>query len=150
MAPEYAIAGDFSVKSDIFSVGVILIEIMSGKNSGFECSCDHFHSLLGHAWLQWKANKSVEVMDECLKDTFVESEVKRCIHVDLLCVQEFAEDRPMMSSVFFMLGNDGAILPEPKEPGFFTGRGSTPKKSVTPPNLMSERNTITISDLEAR
>ncbi|KAL8505993.1 hypothetical protein ACS0TY_017012 [Phlomoides rotata] len=151
MAPEYAIAGDFSVKSDIFSMGVILIEIVSGKkNRGFECSCDHFHSLLGHAWLLWKANKSVEVMDECLKDTFVESEVKRCIHVGLLCVQEFAEDRPVMSSVLFMLGNDGAILPEPKEPGFFTGRGSTPKKSVTPPNLMLERNTITISDLEAR
>ncbi|KAL8505991.1 hypothetical protein ACS0TY_017010 [Phlomoides rotata] len=151
MAPEYAIAGDFSVKSDIFSMGVILIEIVSGKkNRGFECSCDHFHSLLGHAWLLWKANKSVEVMDECLKDTFVESEVKRCIHVGLLCVQEFALDRPVMSSVLFMLGNDGAILPEPKEPGFFTGRGSTPKKSVTPPNPMSERNTITISDLEAR
>ncbi|KAL8509729.1 hypothetical protein ACS0TY_016802 [Phlomoides rotata] len=151
MAPEYAIAGNFSVKSDIFSMGVLLLEIVSGKkNRGFECSNDHFHSLLGHAWLLWKENKTLELMDECLKDTFVETEVNRCIHVGLLCVQNFAEDRPVMSSVLFMLGNNEAILPEPREPGFFIGRGSSPEKSVASPNLMSERNTITISDLEAR
>ncbi|KAL8506030.1 hypothetical protein ACS0TY_017040 [Phlomoides rotata] len=90
MAPEYAIAGKISVKSDIFSMGVVLLEIVSGeKNRGFERSGDHIHSLLGHAWVLWKENKTLELMDECLKDTFVESEVKRCIHVGLLCVQKF-------------------------------------------------------------
>ncbi|KAL8510390.1 hypothetical protein ACS0TY_017272 [Phlomoides rotata] len=151
MAPEYAIAGKFSVKSDIFSMGVVLLEIVSGKkNRGFERSDDHFHSLLGHAWLLWKSNKTLDLMDECLKDTFVESEVKRCIHVGLLCVQNFAEDRPVMSSVLFMLGNDGAILPKPKEPGFFIRRGSSLERRVTSPSPKSERNTITITDLEGR
>ncbi|KAL8509726.1 hypothetical protein ACS0TY_016801 [Phlomoides rotata] len=151
MAPEYVIAGNFSVKSDIFSMGVILLEIVSGKkNRGFECSNNHFHSLLGHAWVLWKENKSVALMDECLKDTFVESEVIKCIQVRLLCVQNFAEYRSVMSSLLFMLGNDEAILPEPKEPGFFIGRGLSPEKSVASPNPMSDRNTITISDLEAR
>ena len=36
MAPEYAIDGLFSVKSDVFSFGVLLLEILSGKkNRGF-------------------------------------------------------------------------------------------------------------------
>ena len=36
IAPEYAMEGIFSVKSDAFSFGVILLEIISGKrNSGF-------------------------------------------------------------------------------------------------------------------
>ncbi|KAL0406858.1 UNVERIFIED_CONTAM: G-type lectin S-receptor-like serine/threonine-protein kinase [Sesamum latifolium] len=48
MAPEYAMDGKFSVKSDIFSIGVVLLEIVSGrKNRGFD-HCTHCHSLLGH------------------------------------------------------------------------------------------------------
>lgn len=33
MAPEYAIYGQFSVKSDIYSFGVLVLEILSGKNN---------------------------------------------------------------------------------------------------------------------
>ena len=72
----------------------------------------------------WKENKIIELMDESLKNTFVESEVKRCMQVGLLCVQKFAHDRPTMPSVFSMLASDGAVLPEPKEPGFFIERSS--------------------------
>ncbi|KAL8506020.1 hypothetical protein ACS0TY_017033 [Phlomoides rotata] len=151
MAPEYAIAGKYSVKSNVFSMGVVLLEIVSGKkNRGLECNGDHFHSLLGHTWLLWEENKILELMDECLKDTIVESEVKRCIHVGLLCVQKFVEDRPEMSSALFMLGMDGAILPEPGEPGFFVESSSNPVRNSTSPGMMSVGNSITITDLEAR
>ncbi|KAL8506058.1 hypothetical protein ACS0TY_017064 [Phlomoides rotata] len=52
MAPEYAIAGKISVKTDIFSMGVVLLEIVSGeKNRGFEHNGDHIHSLLGHVFV---------------------------------------------------------------------------------------------------
>ncbi|KAL8506033.1 hypothetical protein ACS0TY_017043 [Phlomoides rotata] len=151
MSPEYAIAGKYSVKSDIFSMGVVFLEIVSGKkNTGFTRSEDHFYSLLEHAWMLWKENRTLELIEECFKDSLVECEVKRCIHVGLLCVQKFGEDRPEMSSVLFMLGNDGAILPEPKEPGFFIGKGSTSERSSISPSPMSDRNTITMTDLEAR
>ncbi|XP_057790587.1 G-type lectin S-receptor-like serine/threonine-protein kinase At4g27290 [Salvia miltiorrhiza] len=143
MAPEYAIDGKYSVKSDIFALGVILLEIVSGKkNRGFD-HYDHFHSLLGHAWLLWKENNILELMDECLSNTFIESQVKRCIHVGLLCVQKFAEDRPIMSSVVFMLGTDGAVLPEPKEPGFFNERSPS---CIT----ITCQETLTITEMEAR
>ncbi|KAL0301121.1 UNVERIFIED_CONTAM: G-type lectin S-receptor-like serine/threonine-protein kinase SD1-1 [Sesamum radiatum] len=148
MAPEYAMNGKFSVKSDIFSMGVVLLEIVTGeKNRGFD-HCTHCHSLLEHAWLLWKENKTLEVMDECLNDTFVESEVKRCIQVGLLCVQKCAEDRPVMSSVLFMLGTEGAILPEPKEPGFFMESG--PVRSCTSTNTKYQKQTMSFTDLEAR
>lgn len=48
MAPEYAVYGKYSVKSDVFALGVILLEIVSGrKNRGYGQIDDH-HSLLGH------------------------------------------------------------------------------------------------------
>ncbi|GFP89946.1 g-type lectin s-receptor-like serine/threonine-protein kinase at4g27290 [Phtheirospermum japonicum] len=150
MAPEYAIDGKFSAKSDIFSLGVVLLEIVSGKrNRAFDHS-GHYYSLLGHAWLLWKENRVMELMDESLNDTFIESEVKRCIQVGLLCVQKFAEDRPVMSSVIFMLGTEGAILPEPKEPGFFTERSCSAVRNCTLQSKMSHKATMSITDLEAR
>ncbi|KAI3473830.1 hypothetical protein Pfo_027987 [Paulownia fortunei] len=72
------------------------------------------------AWLLWKGKKALELMDECLNDSFVEFQAKRCIQMGLLCVQKQTEDRPVMSSVLFMLGCDGAVLSEPQEPGFFS------------------------------
>lgn len=139
MAPEYAVYGNYSEKSDIFSLGVILLEIVSGRKSRFGDDCD---SLLDHAWLVWREGNVVELMDECLRDTFIESQVKRCIHVGLLCVQKYAEDRPVMSSVVFMLGNDEAIIPEPKASEFYRQQSWSCDRSIC--------REETITDLVAR
>lgn len=54
MPPEYAVHGSFSVKSDVFSFGVIVLEIISGrKNRGF-CDPHHHLNLLGHVGLENK------------------------------------------------------------------------------------------------
>lgn len=48
MSPEYAIDGKFSTKSDVFSMGVLLLEILSGKKNRSFKHPDHHHNLLGH------------------------------------------------------------------------------------------------------
>ncbi|KAL3569367.1 hypothetical protein D5086_029257, partial [Populus alba] len=48
ISPEYAIDGLYSLKSDVFSFGVLVLEILSGnRNRGF-CHPDHSLNLLGH------------------------------------------------------------------------------------------------------
>ncbi|GMP54890.1 hypothetical protein CsSME_00019903 [Camellia sinensis var. sinensis] len=142
MSPEYAVDGLFSIKSDVFSFGVLVLEIVSGKkNRGFYHP-DHHLNLLGHAWRLYKEGRSLELIDEALWDSYYPTEVVRSIHVGLLCVQQSPEDRPSMSSVVLMLGGEG-ILPQAKQPGFFTERnvleavGSSRKKAAGSINEMT-------------
>uniref|UniRef100_A0A830BTY6 Receptor-like serine/threonine-protein kinase n=1 Tax=Phtheirospermum japonicum TaxID=374723 RepID=A0A830BTY6_9LAMI len=118
MSPEYAEEGLFSLKSDIYSFGVVVLEIVSGqKNRGFRHK-DHHLNLLGHAWLLYKEERSLELVDHNIVNSINLHELQRSIHVALLCVQQRPEDRPTMSSVVLMLGS-GGVLPEARPPGFF-------------------------------
>ncbi|XP_004487639.1 G-type lectin S-receptor-like serine/threonine-protein kinase At4g27290 isoform X2 [Cicer arietinum] len=148
MAPEYATDGLFSVKSDVFSFGVLLMEIISGKRSRGYYNQDQIHNLIGYAWKLWKEGRAIKLIDKSIEDTCFMSQVLHCIHVSLLCVQQNPEDRPGMSSVILMLVSDFE-LPEPKQPGFFS-KDSSETESSTSKHLLSSTNEITITLLEAR
>lgn len=131
MAPEYAMEGLFSVKSDTYSFGVLLLEILSGKkNSGFH-NPDHSQSLLSYAWRLWNEDKGLKFIDQNLVDTCPVSEALRWIHIALLCVQEEPNDRPLMSSVALMLGSKSVNLPQPSAPPFSMGRHFMSDQSST-------------------
>ncbi|MBA0729084.1 hypothetical protein Golax_020510, partial [Gossypium laxum] len=118
MAPEYAMHGQFSVKSDVFSFGVLVLEILSGqKNSSFHKG-DNVDDLLSYAWRNWKDGTANELVDSTLKDSSA-TEVMRCLHIGLLCVQENVAERPNMASVALMLTSYSVTLPLPSQPAFF-------------------------------
>ncbi|XP_061354611.1 cysteine-rich receptor-like protein kinase 10 [Gastrolobium bilobum] len=122
MAPEYAMEGLFSVKSDVFSFGVILLEIISGKrNSGFYIT-EIAPTLLAYAWRLWNEGKELEFVDPVLLESCLSYEVLRCMHIGLLCVQEDPELRPTMSDVVVLLGSESMALPQPRQPAFSLGR----------------------------
>ncbi|CAI9756899.1 unnamed protein product [Fraxinus pennsylvanica] len=138
-----------SVKSDVFSFGVLLLEIVSGiRNRGFSHR-DHHHNLLGHAWMLHKEGMSLEFVDDYPGISRYLSEVQRSIHVGLLCVQQCPDDRPSMSSVVFMLGNE-VELPQAKQPGFFTERDLFISESSSSTKAPSSINQMTITLMEAR
>ncbi|KAF3619433.1 Receptor-like serine/threonine-protein kinase SD1-8 [Capsicum annuum] len=150
MFPEYAEEGKFSVKSDVFSFGVLVLEILSGKrNRGF-FHPDHHHNLLGHVWIHFKEGRVLEVINTHLKELCNLSEVQRSVHVGLLCVQQCPEDRPSMSSVVLMLSSD-IPLPSPKEPGFFTSRSQFGEVNSSSSKLGEHSgNELSITLLDAR
>ncbi|KAL7142758.1 hypothetical protein ABFS83_08G145300 [Erythranthe nasuta] len=119
MSPEYAMEGLFSVKSDVFAFGVLMLEIISGqKNTGFYGSA--YLSLLGYAWNLWENERGLELVDPVIE--IPSCAPLRYIQIGLLCVQESPADRPLMSDIVAMLNNEGTELAPPQHPAFTVGR----------------------------
>nr|GMC58729.1 G-type lectin S-receptor-like serine/threonine-protein kinase At1g11410 [Ipomoea batatas] len=149
MSPEYAMDGCFSEKSDVFSFGVMVMEIVSGKrNTGFY-NPDRVSNLLGYVWDLWIEGRVSTIIDLTMDKTISISEATRCIQIGLLCVQDCAADRPTMSDVVSMLGNESTILPIPKQPGFSTVMGIKCDDVGNNPKICSN-NMVTISEIEGR
>ncbi|XP_022717017.1 G-type lectin S-receptor-like serine/threonine-protein kinase At4g03230 [Durio zibethinus] len=148
MSPEYALEGLFSIKSDVFSFGVLLLEILSGKkNTGFYQS-NSLH-LLGHAWDLWISNKGSELIDPVLEEVSTHLAM-RYINIGLLCVQERADDRPTMSDVVSMLNNESLILLSPKQPAFLNVRSIANLPLVKSRQEICSVNDVTFSAFQAR
>ncbi|KAH0894542.1 hypothetical protein HID58_056971 [Brassica napus] len=125
MAPEYAMQGQYSTKSDVYSFGVSVLEIISGKKNSSFYQADGAHDLLSYAWRLWKNGKPLELMDPVLVSNFQMTEMVRCIHIGLLCVQEDPVDRPTIPNIVLMLTSNIVTLPVPGEPGLFFQSRST-------------------------
>lgn len=143
MSPEYAGNGIISDKTDVFSFGVLVLEIVSGKRNRRFSHHAHNHNLLGHVWMLYKEGKSVELVDASSIESNQVSEVLCSIQVGLLCAQHNPDDRPNMSNVVAMLNGEGR-LPEPKHPGFYTEETSETME------IQCSNNDVTVTLLDAR
>ncbi|XP_019169079.1 PREDICTED: receptor-like serine/threonine-protein kinase SD1-8 [Ipomoea nil] len=155
MSPEYAMDGLFSVKSDVFSFGVLVLEIVTGKHNRGFYKQNNEENLLGLAWRLWRERRGLELRDSTMiSEAYSEwdDQVMRSIQVGLLCVQEKAEDRPNMATVMFMLSSEGALLPQPKQPGFCLGNNAaiTNSSSSNHNHQTLSLNQLTVTALHGR
>ncbi|KAF7033384.1 hypothetical protein CFC21_044488 [Triticum aestivum] len=146
MAPEYASEGIYSMKSDVFSFGVLLLEILSGqRNSGFHQHED-FLNLLGYSWQLWEGGRCLEILEASIAKEIHAAEARRYINIALMCVQEHADDRPTMSNVIAMLNSESVILPDPKHPAYFSLRVSKVDESDNNDVTVCSNNDLTITE----
>ncbi|KAG5594390.1 hypothetical protein H5410_035622 [Solanum commersonii] len=151
MSPEYALDGLFSIKSDVFSFGVVVLEIISGRrNTGFYQS-EEALNLLGYAWKLWTEKTEIQLIEKSLLESCNRSEAIKCIHVALLCVQENPNHRPNMSDVIVMLRGEAINLPTPNRPVFVTRTHTSITSSSSPDkNYIVSNNQMTITVEEGR
>ncbi|KAF6154140.1 hypothetical protein GIB67_016392 [Kingdonia uniflora] len=150
MSPKYAMDGLFSTKSDVFSFGVLLLEIISGKRNNGYYHEDPSMNLLAHTWNLWLVGKALYIIDSSMDDGIATQEVLKCIQVRLLCVPENATDRRTMSSVIFMQDNE-TTMPSIKQPAFILRSSPRdPDYSSTTGTGSCSINDMTITAVECR
>ncbi|KAL7242710.1 hypothetical protein ACSBR1_015154 [Camellia fascicularis] len=156
MSPEYTMHGHFSVKSDVFGFGVLVLEIISGKKNSKFCHSDYADDLLSYAWKLWKDERPLEMMDPTLEGSYSRNEVTRCIHIGLLCAQEDPNTRPSMATVFLMLNSYSVTLSFPQKPAFFarnsivTTQRNLESYQSRSMSIQSSVNEVSISELYPR
>ncbi|MCE5166533.1 hypothetical protein HAX54_021386 [Datura stramonium] len=151
MSPEYALDGLFSIKSDVFSFGVVVLEIISGRrNTGFYQS-EEALNLLGYAWKLWTEEAEIQLIEKSLLESCNRSEAIKCINIALLCVQEDPNDRPNMLDVILMLGGEGINLQQPNRPAFVLRKLTSSKSSASSSKQYTvSNNQVTITVEEGR
>lgn len=106
--------------------------------------------LIIQAWKLWREEHGLELMDPCLSQSCVTTEITKCIHIGLLCVQQDPADRPTMSSVVFMLENNTKTLPQPSQPAFSIGRLAMKSAEPQSNDQLCSVNEVTLSILSPR
>ncbi|KAL2604713.1 hypothetical protein AAZV13_09G083900 [Glycine max] len=120
LAPEYAMRGHLTEKVDVFSFGVVLLEIVSGRpNSDSSLEGDKMY-LLEWAWQLHENNNVTDLVDPRLLSDFNDEEVKRIVGISLLCTQTSPILRPSMSRVVAMLLGDIEVSTVTSRPGYLT------------------------------
>ncbi|KMZ70471.1 Protein kinase superfamily protein [Zostera marina] len=119
MAPEYLRFGQLSTKSDVFSFGTLILELVSGHRVSdyiFEAKAN---GVLEWAWKLHKRNQTLDMMDYSLAETADADQLAMCIHIALLCTQADPKLRPDMSRLVIILSKKkNTLLEQPTKPGF--------------------------------
>ncbi|CAN7040527.1 hypothetical protein BRARA_B01932 [Brassica rapa] len=117
MAPEYVMHGVLSVKADVFSFGVVVLELISGqKNSSFSMRHPD-QTLLDWAYKLYKKGRTNEILDTEIAASADPEQVRLCVQIGLLSVQGDPHQRPAMRRIAMLLTRKPGHLEEPERPG---------------------------------
>ncbi|KVH95550.1 Gnk2-homologous domain-containing protein [Cynara cardunculus var. scolymus] len=120
MAPEYISHGHLTEKADVYSFGVLLLEVVTGMQNRGTQTAEYTHNLVSIVWKHFKEGTVEEVFDPnmMLSDDNVKKEVEKVVQIGLLCTQEVPSLRPTMSMALQMLSKNIHPLPFPSNPAF--------------------------------
>ncbi|KAF8107798.1 hypothetical protein N665_0116s0005 [Sinapis alba] len=156
MAPEYALYGELTEKADVFSFGVVAMEIVSGKSNMKQ------KGSAGHVWLiNWartlqQTGDIMDIIDPVLEGDFNRKEAERMIKVSLICTNSSPLLRPTMSEVVQMLEGEIEITQVLSDPGLYEhnfsisklrGHGSSSTSGLTDQTETTMKSSISSVDL---
>ncbi|OAY26157.1 putative serine/threonine-protein kinase isoform X1 [Manihot esculenta] len=144
LAPEYAMGGQLTMKADVYSFGVLILEIISGRSSAKASWGGMEKLLLELAWQLHEEGKLLELVDPDLGD-FPEEEVIRYMKVAFFCTQAAASRRPLISQVVDMLSRNIRLNEKLlSAPGFFQDSVGSSGPPFSTKKLFAESSSTSI------
>lgn len=129
LAPEYALLQQLTKKADVYSFGVLVLEIISGRSSSRAAFGQELLLLLEWTWKLLNEGRLEEIVDPELVD-YPTNEVLRFAKVALFCTQAASHQRPDMKQVVKMLSTEVKINDKLlSEPGLYKTRSSSMRSS---------------------
>ncbi|KAK1318750.1 Cysteine-rich receptor-like protein kinase 42 [Acorus calamus] len=154
MSPEYIIHGQLTEKADIYSFGMLVMEVMTGqKNNNPAFSTEECQSLMTVVWQHYMSNNLIEMLDPCIRDQCPEEQALHVFQVGLLCMQASPGLRPPMWKVVEMLGGKPTRLPLPTQPPFINVEGPEGRSHGRETSLLKSPvsvNQMSISIIQGR
>lgn len=124
LAPEYALLGKLTKKADVYSFGVLILEIISGRSSSKTAFGEDLLVLVEWTWKLWKEERLLDIVDPEMTG-YPENEATRFMKVALFCTQAAANQRPNMNQVVKMLSKDVNLNEKAlTEPGIYKSQTS--------------------------
>nr|ABR16548.1 unknown [Picea sitchensis] len=139
-APEYAVHGQLTEKADVYSYGIVVLEIVSGRKSVNARLDASMQLLLEWAWNQFQQDQVLDIVDSSLEGQYPREQVLRVIRIALLCTQGSWALRPAMSEVVSMLTNNSEITVQPTQPAFIDDSAGKPTDFTTPSDSVNLRS----------
>jgi len=117
IAPEYLEHGHLTEKVDVYSFGILVLEIISGKKNQAPLHTNDMPSLLTMVWNHYLSGTLLNIIDSKIQE-HCQEEILQVVHVALLCTQASATLRPSMSEVIMFLTSKDPNLPAITQPPF--------------------------------
>ncbi|KAJ4754172.1 receptor lectin kinase [Rhynchospora pubera] len=144
LAPEYLQCGKATDQTDVFSYGVVVLEVCCGRRPiDKEDGSKKTVNLVDWVWKLYSEDRLIEAADRRLNGEFDEEGMVRLLLVGLSCANPNCVERPSMRKVFQILSGEAEPIPVPKKKPLliFCSSGSLSMKEIvsdgeeTPPGL---------------
>lgn len=117
LAPEYALWGKVSESCDVYSFGILLLELISSRKPIEKLGSGQKRTIVEWAGPLVYEGKLHELVDPKLKGRFDEVELRRLVHAATMCAQNSPEKRPTMVEVIELLKGEGKFIMPTSENG---------------------------------
>uniref|UniRef100_A0A0D9XBN1 Protein kinase domain-containing protein n=1 Tax=Leersia perrieri TaxID=77586 RepID=A0A0D9XBN1_9ORYZ len=144
LAPEYLQMGKATEKSDVYSYGVVLLEICTGRRPIERAAPDSMNmvNVVDWVWNLHSKSKLLDAVDPTLNGEYDGGQMMRFLLVGLSCVNPFSEERPVMRTVLDMLEGNSGLLPVPRKKPLLV---FVPNAPIDLEGIVSECNQSTVS-----